>query len=162
MCSADLRFICSDLSASTDRAPCPESQRSCFCSFYCNSIEGYFASKADSLSDSHEAPRILWKPKVHYCVHKSPPPDPVVSQMNPVHTLPRHFFKIYCTIILPSTPRSSKSPPRFRFPDKNSVCISHIRSLLNQIYSPSMYLKVVIKHYYCMLYCSKSILLVPM
>lgn len=37
-------------------------------------------------SASREISRPSWNPKVHFSVHKSPPPAPTVSQMQPIHT----------------------------------------------------------------------------
>ena len=41
--------------------------------------------EANRFSVSQEIPRILRNPEVHYRAYNSPPPVPILSQINPVH-----------------------------------------------------------------------------
>jgi hypothetical protein len=84
------------------------------------------SSEADSRPVRLEMSRLLWNPNVHYLVHNSPPPVHILSQINPVHTIPPYFFKIHFNIILPLKPRSSESSLPFRLPNPNFVLISYL------------------------------------
>jgi hypothetical protein len=57
---------------------------------------------ANSCSASQKIRLLLWNLKVNYRVHKDLPLVPILSQMNPAHTVPSCFSNIHSIIILTS------------------------------------------------------------
>ena len=97
------------------------------CASYCllnYSMEQIPCRKANWFSSSPEIPHILWNLKVHYCIHKCPPPIPILSQIDPVHAPKSLFLKIYLNIILTSVPGLSKWSLTLRFHHQNPVYTS--------------------------------------
>ena len=59
------------------------------------SMEQFTFWEANQFSTSQEIPRILWKPKVHYRIHKCWPPAPYPQPARSIPYPTFHFLNIY-------------------------------------------------------------------
>jgi hypothetical protein len=59
--------------------------------------------EAANCATTQELSSILCNPKVHYRAHKSPPLVPILSQIDPVHTILSYLSTIYFNIVHPLT-----------------------------------------------------------
>jgi len=104
--------------------------------------------EANSSSFSQKIPRFLWNAKVHYRIHKNPPPLPILSQINSAHA-PLRFLKIHFNIILAFMSGSSKWSPSLRSRHQNPVrtsplphtCYMPLPSYYSWFYHPNNILR---------------------
>jgi len=63
-----------------------------------NSTEQSLSGKAESCLAGQNILLCLWNPKIYHSVHKIKQLLPNRNEMNSVHTMSPHFFKIQCNI----------------------------------------------------------------
>jgi hypothetical protein len=64
--------------------------------------------EAANCAATQELRSVLWNPKVHYRVRKSPPLVPILSQIDPFPTVPSYLSKFHFIIVHPPTSWSSQ------------------------------------------------------
>jgi hypothetical protein len=72
---------------------------------------------------TQELPSISWNPKVQYHIHKSPS-LPILSPINPIHTIPSYLSKIHFNITHSPTSWSYQWSLSFWLSHQYPICIS--------------------------------------
>jgi hypothetical protein len=108
-------------------------------------IQHSLPKDADTCFVGQEMPRLLWNLNIHCCVHNSPTLDPILSHLNPVHTLISYFWRIHFNINLSFTLRFYKFLPIWFFVFNcvyNFIypCVLHVLPISSLIWSPKWYL----------------------
>ena len=88
--------------------------------------------EANWFAASQEIPRILWNPKVHYRIHKGPPPVPILDQPSLGHIPTSHLLEIHPNIIHPSTPKFPQWSLSLRFLHQDPIrppLLTHTRHM---------------------------------
>jgi len=83
------------------------------------SMEQSSSWEANRFSASQEILRNLWNPKVYH-IQKYPPPVPILSHLDLIHTPTSQLLKIHLNVILPSMPGSSMWSHSLRLPHQNA------------------------------------------
>ena len=108
--------VVSDLLLRNDSSSIPE---------LTNSMKQSPSRESDSFLAIQKIRCVYPKLKVHYRIHKRPPPVPILSQIITVLG-PFSFFKFPFHLLLPHMPRSSKFSLSHKFPQHNIIGIHHL------------------------------------
>jgi len=114
--------------------------------------------EANQFSASQEIPHILWNPKVHYWLHKFPPPVSILSQLDPLYAPTSHLLKIHLNIIHPSMLWSS--PPKPCIPLSCPPYVLHVLHIsFFSVWSLTPYINKITEYYKCGLQPSRSLIM---
>jgi len=85
-----------------------------------HSIQQRLSWEANRFSASQEIPRILWRPNIHYRIHKYSPFFPILSQLDPFYTAHPTSWRP----ILTSSSHLRLGLPSYLFPHQDPVYAS--------------------------------------
>jgi len=96
--------------------------------------------EANTSSDNQEISRTLWRPEVHYLIHKIPPPVPNFKQTNPLHVChPTYWRSIlillsHLRLVFPCGPTSSILPTKILYAPLLSPYVLHVLPLYSSLF----------------------------